>query len=38
VNVLGKIAVDEPAPPVGTVYHNNPVPEALNAVAVAPWQ
>ena len=25
-------------PPVGAVYHNNPVPVALNAEAVAPWQ
>ena len=25
-------------PPVDTVYHSNPVPVAVSAVAVAPWQ
>ena len=31
-------AVAEPVPPVGVVYHSNPVPVAISAVAVAPWQ
>ena len=25
-------------PPVDRVYHSNPVPVAVSAVAVAPWQ
>jgi hypothetical protein len=36
--VLGVGSVADPVPPVADVYHNNPVPIALNAVAVAPWQ
>ena len=36
--VIGVGAVAEPVPPIGVVYHNNPVPVALNAEAVAPWQ
>ena len=34
VAVDGVGAVDTPAPPVAEVYHNNPVPVAVNAVAI----
>ena len=30
--------MDEPVPPVAAVYHNNPLPVALSALAVALWQ
>ena len=36
--VDGVGAVAEPVPPVEVVYHNRPVPVAVSAVAVAPWQ
>ena len=36
--MVGVGAVALPVPPVAAVYHNNPVPVAVNAVAVAPWQ
>ena len=38
VAVDGVGAVAEPVPPVAVVYHSNPVPVAVSAVAVAPWQ
>ncbi len=36
VDGVGAIAL--PTPPVAAVYHNNPVPVAVSAVAVVPWQ
>ena len=36
--VLGVGAVAIPVPPVGAVYHNKPVPAALNTVAESFWQ
>ena len=38
VVVDGVRAVEEPVPPVATVYHNKFVPVAVSAVAVAFWQ
>ena len=38
VAVEGTGAVAVPVPPVATVYHNKPVPVAVRAVAVDPWQ
>ena len=38
VVVEGVGAVALPTPAVGTVYHINPVPVAVNGTAVAPWQ
>ena len=38
VVVDGVGAVAEPVPPVGTVYHNKPVPVAVSGTAVAFWQ
>ncbi len=38
VVVGGTGAVVLPVPPLAVVYHSNEVPEAVNAVAVAPSQ
>ena len=38
VEVDGVGAVDEPAPPVGTVYHNKFDPVAVNWLAAIFWQ
>jgi len=38
VVVDGVGAVALPVPPVGTVYHNKPVPVAVSGTAVAFWQ
>jgi hypothetical protein len=37
-DVDGVGAVEDPVPPVEVVYHNNPVPDAVNVDAVAFWQ
>jgi hypothetical protein len=36
--VEGVGAVVLPVPPVAVVYHNSPVPVAVSAAAVVPWQ
>ena len=38
VTVPGIGAVETPVPPVAVVNHIKPVPVAVNAVAVLPWQ
>ena len=38
VVVEGTGAAALPVPPVATVYHSKPVPVAVSAVAVDPWQ
>ncbi len=38
VEVEGTGAVGDPEPPEEAVYHKRLFPDALNAVAVVPWQ
>lgn len=38
IAVEGVGADELPVPPVADVYHNNPMPVAVSAVAVEPWQ